>query len=220
AHNLYLETLAELGPVGLALLLAFVGAIAAAAVRARRSPFAAAGTAGFAAFAVHAAVDWDFQIVAVSLAGLLCAAALLVAAREPEAAALSSRRRGAAIVALLGLAAVAIAVQVGNSALANGRAALDRGALGSAQSLARRAHRWQPWSYEPWQLLGETSSAAGDLAGARRSFRRAIELDRRNWSLWYDLAQVTTGAARKAALAEASRLNPQSPELAQSSPKG
>ena len=75
AHSLYLETLAELGLVGLALLgLALAPPLAAAF---RGADPAAAG--GYVAFLLHAGVDWDWELPAVTVAGLACGAALLVA---------------------------------------------------------------------------------------------------------------------------------------------
>jgi hypothetical protein len=78
AHSLYLETLAELGAVGLLLLLLALGGIAACARAAYRAdPGLAAGPcAALFAFALHAGIDWDWELpaltlVAVTLAGLL-----------------------------------------------------------------------------------------------------------------------------------------------------
>ena len=77
AHSLYLETLAELGLVGLALLgLALAPPLAAAF---RGTDAAAAG--GYVAFLIHAGVEWDWELPAVTVAGLACAAALLVRER-------------------------------------------------------------------------------------------------------------------------------------------
>jgi hypothetical protein len=83
AHSIYLETLAELGPVGLALLLATL-AIPLLALRRRLDPVTATAAGGYVAFLVHAGVDWDWELPAVTLAGLFCGAALLVAARPAE----------------------------------------------------------------------------------------------------------------------------------------
>jgi hypothetical protein len=79
AHSLYLETLSELGLVGIALLVAFFGGIAAAARRAvRRGRAAAAGAiAACAVFAVHAALDWDWEMPAATLPALLLAGMLV-----------------------------------------------------------------------------------------------------------------------------------------------
>jgi O-antigen ligase len=79
AHSLYLGTLAELGLVGLAALLAFLGGVAAAARRLWRSdPGLAAGpAAGLAVWAAHAGLDWDWEMPAVTLVALALAGALV-----------------------------------------------------------------------------------------------------------------------------------------------
>jgi O-antigen ligase len=79
AHSLYLETPAELGLVGLALLLALIGSVAVAARRAL--PPYAGPVAALAAFALHAGVDWDWELPALSLVALVLAG--LVLARSP-----------------------------------------------------------------------------------------------------------------------------------------
>jgi len=81
AHSLYLEVLAELGPVGLALLLAMLAAPLVGAARARGTPVVAAAAAGYSAYLVHAGLDWDWEYPVVTLAGLACGAGLLIAAR-------------------------------------------------------------------------------------------------------------------------------------------
>ncbi len=208
AHNLYLETLAELGPFGLVLLLSVFALPFVAVRRARAHPVVPAAAAGFAAFVVHAAVDWDFQLPVVAVAGLVLAGALLVAARRPDATRRPSRARWLLAAAVSSAAVLAIAAQAGNSALAGSRAALDRDDTQAATRLARRAHRWQPWSFEPWQLLGEAQLAAGRPEEARASFRRGLSLDRTNAALWADLAEAASGSERTAALARARALDP------------
>ena len=83
AHNLYLETLAELGPVGLLLLVLALGVPLVAVRRARWSPLAAVVSGAYVAFLLHAAADWDWEMPAVMLTGLFCGIALLAAGR-PE----------------------------------------------------------------------------------------------------------------------------------------
>ncbi len=86
AHSLPLQTLAELGLVGLALLLASIGGIAVAARRAlARAPALAAGPiAGAVAYLAHSPLDWDWEMPAVTLIALLLVGVLLVLA-ESEA---------------------------------------------------------------------------------------------------------------------------------------
>lgn len=212
AHNLYLETLAELGPLGLALLLVALGLPFAAFLRVRGEPAAVAGIAAYTAALAHAAIDWDWQFPAVTLAALACGGAVLITARPDRAArATSGRLRGVALGLLLPLVVFAIVTQVGNSALAGSVAALDRQDAASAARLAGRAQDWAPWSAQPWQRLGEAQLAAGDRAAARRSLRHAISLDPTDWTLWNDVAQADSGAARRDALVHAAELNPLGP---------
>jgi O-Antigen ligase len=84
AHSLYLETAAELGLVGLALLLLFLGGTSAAVVRLyRHNPGAATGlAAGLAAWAFHAGLDWDWEMPAATLPALLLAAGAIAWAEE------------------------------------------------------------------------------------------------------------------------------------------
>jgi hypothetical protein len=89
AHSLPLQTLAELGLVGLALLLTFAGGIAFAAVRAvRAGPALAAGpVAALVVYLVHAPLDWDWQMPAVTLiAMVLGGLTIALSEREPYGA--------------------------------------------------------------------------------------------------------------------------------------
>lgn len=103
AHTLYLQALAELGPVGLALILIAILAPFVVLLR-RRDPVVAAAGAAYVAFVLHAGVDWDWELPAVTLAGVFCGAAVLVAGRgDPRPFPL-----GARLALLVPLAAVAI----------------------------------------------------------------------------------------------------------------
>jgi hypothetical protein len=82
AHSLYLETAAELGLPGLAALAALFAGLALAARRAlRRDAALAAGLiAGVVAWASQSAVDWLWEMPAVTLIALVLAGALVAAA--------------------------------------------------------------------------------------------------------------------------------------------
>ena len=215
AHSLYLETLAELGPVGLALLLVALAVPFLALGSARRRPLAAAALGGYVAFLVHAAIDWDWEMPAVTLAGLACGIALLLAGRGAAETQLGRvpRAAGVALAALLGL--VALGGYAGNRAEAAAADALDASRLDAAATDARHAKRWEPWSPVPWQLLGESQLQAGDVDGARKSFRRGLAEDRGSWELWLDFALTERGLERAEAFARVAALNPLSPELEQ-----
>jgi hypothetical protein len=79
AHSLPLETLAELGLVGLALLVGFAVAIVACA---RRLPPAlvAGPAAALVAWALHAGLDWDWEMPALTLVAILLAGFVLAQA--------------------------------------------------------------------------------------------------------------------------------------------
>jgi len=107
AHSLYVESLAELGPFGLALLLIGLG-LPLLGLRGRQDPVVAAGGGGYVAFLVHAGVDWDWEMPAVTLIGFLCAGAVLVGTR-PQRAGISTPVRAALLVGALLLAVFALA---------------------------------------------------------------------------------------------------------------
>jgi cytochrome c-type biogenesis protein CcmH/NrfG len=214
AHNLYLETLAELGPVGLALLLLALGAPLVAAIAARRHPLASAAFAAYIAYLVHAGVDWDWELPAVTVAALVCSAALLAAARREERTLDPSPVvRGVGVALTLALAVVAFVTLTGNNAIAASDGAAGEERWAEAADEARTAKRWAPWSSEPWQRLGEAHLGQGDFAAAENDFRKAIEKEPRDFELWLGLAQATDGAERAAALRRATELNPYSPEI-------
>lgn len=212
AHSLYLETLGELGPIGLVLLLCALAVPLAAVRRARPHPLVNAAAGAYVAFLLHAAIDWDWEMTAVTLAALACGVAVLLAARGSEAPLERvSRVPAIALAGLLG--AVAIGGYVGNQAAASASDALDAEHLGTAASDAKRARWWQPWSPEPWRLLGEAELQAGRVGEARTSFLRGLRKDNRDWELWLDLALTTGGRERRAALDHVAALDPLSTEL-------
>jgi O-antigen ligase len=216
AHNLYLETLAELGAPGLLLLALVLGAPLAALRRARSSPIAAAAAGAFIAYLVHAFIDWDWEMPAITLTALFCGLALLAAARrEGEPQSLRKPVRLGALGVTFILIGVVVLGLLGNTQVSASSKSTAGGHYARAESQARRATWFAPWSSEPWRKLGEAQALAGRLAAARVSYRKAIAKDPHDWSLWYELAGASGGAARERALAQASRLNPLSPEIAE-----
>jgi O-antigen ligase len=208
AHNLYLETLAEVGPIGLALLAALLALPAVAAVIARRQPLAAPVFAGYVAYLVHTAQDWDWELPAVTLAALCLAAALLVLAEREPRPALGRRARAAAVGAALVLALLALGALAGNAALGATSAALDADNPARAARDARWAKRLVPWSADPWRLHGEALLSEGNVDGARRDFKTALRKDPADWDSWVDLSLVTRGRVRNDAGERAAALNP------------
>jgi tetratricopeptide (TPR) repeat protein len=221
AHGLYIETLAELGPIGLAILIAALVVPLTLLQRARRHPLVPVAAGAYVAYLVHTGVDWDWELPAVTLVGLLCGASILLLARQwrpPRPLSPPTRFAFAAVaVAAAGFAAIAL---LGNSALSRSETARAEGRLVRAATDARRARALMPWSPKPWEALGRAQLAAGLFPDARRSFRKAISMDDGDWRLWYDLAGASTGRAERRALRHAVALFPRSGLLVRaSSPK-
>src|SRR5438270_4482282 len=215
AHSLYLETLAELGPVGLALLLAAVAVPLVAAAKTRPHPLVPGAFAAYLAYLVHAGGDWDWEMPAVTLAGLFCGAALVLAARRAEPPLFSRRARAAPLAVTLALVVVAFAGLIGNGALAASLRAADSNRWRQSASEARRATRWMPWSSEAWRRLAVAQSNEGQLAAARSTLGKAISRSPQEWRPWLSLMRLSNGRAQRQALREAARLNPRDPEVVQ-----
>jgi hypothetical protein len=88
AHSLYFETLAELGLVGFVLLCALLAGVLLAArkVLGADAALAAGPAAGLVVWAVHAGVDWDWEMPALTLVALVLAARLAPPAASAAAA--------------------------------------------------------------------------------------------------------------------------------------
>jgi hypothetical protein len=97
AHSLPLQTLAELGLVGFALLVAFVGGVGLAARDARRvAPVLAGGPiAGLVVWLAHSPLDWDWEMPGVTLIALVLAGAVLALADLVRPAATAPRQSAA-----------------------------------------------------------------------------------------------------------------------------
>jgi O-Antigen ligase len=193
AHSLYLETLAELGPVGLALLLTVFAVAIAAASRGGQPVLAAAVTA----YAVGTAVDFHWELAGVTVPAVILAAAGVSAPR---------RRRSSvrALPVLVPLLAATVLAYAGNARLASARAALSTGDDARAAADARSALRFAPFSADAWGVLGDATHNPS-------AYRHGIALDRNEWTLWFRLAAVTSGEPHRLALREAARLNPLGP---------
>jgi hypothetical protein len=211
AHSLYVETLSELGVVGLVMLLIAIGAlIAAPFTRFKRRPAAAAAAAVVAAWALHSGVDWDWEMPAVSIVPLLLAAVAATVPARPS----GGRRRLTPWIA--GVGAMLLIVVPAASALAGSRldqalSAYKGGDCASAVVDARAAASIEHLRPEPHALLAVCALRSNDLAGARSEASRAISLDRQNWE-WRYLDALIAGASGgdpRPPLRDASRLNEQ-----------
>jgi hypothetical protein len=232
AHSLYLETLGELGIVGLALVLGLIGTVLA--VGARRAfrggeegrAMLAGATAGCVAFAVAATVDWVWELAVLPVAFLLLSAAILGPRRAPPRsgegpdatpppAALPIGVR-AAVVAVAAASLVAIAIPMAKTAFVReSQQDADAAALGPALSKAGDAESVEPFAARPRLQQALVLELSGDLDGAAAAAREATREESDNWRNWLVLARLEAERGRAAEAVDAYRkarsLNPQSP---------
>jgi O-antigen ligase len=207
-HSLYMETFAELGLVGLVLLVGAVLVLVIGGVRARRQRLVATGVAALVAWAAASAFDWHWEMVGVTLTALLVGGAGLVASEQGARRGLGRRACGPLIAASVLLSVFAVWSLVGNQALFAARDALDREDWSAAGDGGRRARALLFWSYEPDLVLGDAAAGSGDREGALRAYRDAVADDPNNWVAWLRLAQVARGTERAAAYDRVRELNP------------
>ena len=219
AHSLYFETLGELGIVGLALIVAFLGWVLAAGMRywafapqGRRTQLAAA-LAGCAAFCLGAAFDWLWELAVVPIAFLLLASVLVSAGerRRRKPLPLLARVSGVGI-GLAAVVAIAIPLSAAGS-LQSSRAAGAEGDYATALREATAARRVEPYAAGPRLQQGLALEAQGRLAAAEAAVRGAARREPR-WGSWLILSRVQAERGRAvAALASyrrAKALNPNS----------
>jgi hypothetical protein len=222
AHSLYLETLAETGVVGVALLVAFFVLAVGAAVRlSARSRYEArvraAGVLGaMVAFCVSAASDWIWQVPALPAAFLLLAAAVLAPPRAAGArrAATLSLRLGVIATAIACLLAIAIPMAT-VSTVRESQAAVLKGDPARALADAQAAVRLEPGAASPQIQLALVFELQGDVPGALEAAHRATLDEPNNWTAWLIASRLEAEAghptASLAAYSRSRALNPQSP---------
>ena len=221
AHSLYFETLGELGIVGLALIVAFLGWVLATgtrrwalAARQRRTQLAAA-LAGCAAFCLGAAFDWLWELAVIPIAFLLLASVLVSAGERPRRRPLPPAARLAGVaVSLAAMAAIAIPLSAAAS-LQSSRAAAAAGDYAAALSDATDARLVEPYAAAPRLQQGLALEAQGRLAAAEAALRGAVRREPVEWRAWTILSRIQAergrAAAALASYRRAKSLNPNSP---------
>jgi hypothetical protein len=231
AHSLYLETLGELGIVGLALLVSFLVAIVvvgAGRLRGRtpgeRSAVAAL-LALFLAFLFEAGVDWMWELTAVGLVAFAAAGLLVGPATQPAAVpepARSGRRRSALRALRVGAIALAMGLIVAEAIplltameIRRSRDAAAAGRLPAALDDAEAARALQPWAASPRLQVALVLEQGGRADAAVDAVRGAVARDDSDWRLWLVAARLEAKAgdiaAARRSLARARALNPRSP---------
>ncbi|MBV8256995.1 MAG: O-antigen ligase family protein, partial [Actinobacteria bacterium] len=195
AHSLELETLAEEGIVGFALLALGVGVPLAAALRRRADTGALACAAAATCWLAQASVDWTWTFPADGIPFFLLLGAAAGSAGRP----LARRERLPATAAAVLLALVVflppfVSARLSSDALAHPaqatadlRWARRLDPLSTAPEVAayeldgdlaaiRRAARMEPRNFAFPLLLGQVALARHDAAAARRELARAYAL--------------------------------------------
>ncbi len=226
AHSLFIEVAAELGVVGLLLLLGFLGAVVFAGVRTRRSrggeevALAAAALAALGAGLAAAAVEWTWEIPGafvpvIVVAGVLAGPAL--SHGRPALVPRGSRllTAGVAVVGVVCVVAGTIDLASDSKFRASQEAAAD-GDFAKAADDARAARSIQPWAAAP-RLQLALMQEPSDVPAANRSINEAIERSNEDWRIWLVATRLRDKAGDEAGAREALRrtraLAPPSPAL-------
>jgi hypothetical protein len=214
AHSLYLQSLAELGLVGFALIAIVVLGILVGLAARVRGPDRGLYAALFAltlAWAIHQAFDWDWQMPAVTL-GVFVLAGLALARPSDRRVGLTGLPAARTFVAI-GWLILAIAPLLASTSyarlhrasyeLTHGNcAAAKRDALSSLSLSASR-----PQAYV---IVGVCDLEQGYAQQAVPAMAEASSLEPQSWEdqFWLAVARAGAGADPHAAIARAIALNP------------
>lgn len=221
AHSLYLQTLGELGIVGIALLAAFLLTVLIGGGRATlragpERPRLAAALAGCVAFCATAAVDWMWQMPVLPVTLLLLASVLVTLGGAAESGAAPFRpppRAGLAALALIAIAAIAIPLAA-TSLVRQSQSDARAGDLPAALEAARSAQNVLPGAAAPRLQQALVLEEQGLLEPAAAAARAATEREPTNWRDWLVRsrieAELGNGAQAVRSFREARSLNPHS----------
>ena len=227
-HSLELQTLAELGVVGVLLLVAFLGAVAVGLVRTARAArhdllargVAVAAGGMFTVWLVQTSVDWIHLIPGVT-AIALAAAVALAAGPESRSVALAGRGRIVAVMAAVAIAIVGTVTIVPRilslSAQASAQQALAQRAPRAAVVDATKALEYDPDSVPALVLRAAGFAALQSFRSSLADLTRALAVEPRNWATWALMGDLLTRhgdrSGARAAYAHALALDPLEPEL-------
>jgi O-Antigen ligase len=214
AHSLYLQSLAELGLVGFALLLLFVLGILgglASRIRGPDRPLYAALFAVTLAWAIHQAFDWDWQMPAVTI-GVVILAGLALARREDGRLGRRGLPAARSFVALgwLVLAVAPLLIATSYARLHTSAAELRRGDCTAAKSEALSSLSLLAKRPQAYVIVGVCDLEQGFAQAAVPAMAQAASLEPQSWEdqFWLGVARAAAGEDPHAAIARAISLDP------------
>jgi hypothetical protein len=241
AHGYVVQTLADLGAVGMAVSLALLAAWLAAASRtvglwgsARRAPWTPerVGMATLLAvcvvFGVHSFIDWTWFVPGNAVLALLCAGWLvgrgptdepIVRRTPPRLAVREPWRIGLAVAAVAVALVAAWASWQPQRAVAEGSDALgtaEAGGFSRARAQIAQAERINPLSVDLLFQQAAIERAGGNPAGARSALQEAVRKQPANPATWLALAEFELSEGNRpqalSAVGSALYLDPRSQE--------
>jgi hypothetical protein len=170
------------------------------------------------AWLVHAGLDWDWEMPAVTI-WLFCAGGAALAVSTRSRGRRLRLRPWLRLLLALGFVAVALvpaATAVSQHRLDEALTAFSRGDCKKAESEARGSLDVVGFRPEPREVLAVCAWRRGDPDGALREAREAVRRDPRNWRYRLDLALVLAARGERAvpAARTAATLDPLEPAAA------
>jgi O-antigen ligase/polysaccharide polymerase Wzy-like membrane protein len=217
AHSLYFEVLSELGIVGFTLLVLTIGTILFSLFRRIQGPNRMTYAALFAAavaWALHAGIDWDWEMPAVT-AWFFAIGGAAVAGRatKRKVEPMGDRGRIPIAAALLVVAVTPALLMLSQYRLQAAANAFDKGEWKAATSDATDSINILAVRAEPYQILGYGDLSNGRVNEAIEAMKKAVDYEPRNWEFRYSLAiaQAHAGIDPLPQLNKAAALNPREP---------
>jgi O-Antigen ligase len=197
AHSLYIEELAELGVVGGGLLIASIVSMLVALARlargAERQVWAALLSGGVM-WALHAGVDWDWQMPAVTAWFFAAGGLALAMPTDRPQRETHPRIRFAVGLGCLLIAVAPVAVWRSQTQIVNAVAAFERGNCPTAEHDALASNSALGSRWDPLELISYCEAGLRRYSLALIAIRDAELRDPQNWELRYSYALIRASA--------------------------
>ena len=221
AHSLYFQSLAELGIVGVALIVIVVGSMLvglALRIRGPDRPLYAVVFALVLAWSIHQAVDWDWQMPAVTLPVFLLAGVGLARPADGRVGfrGLPASRAVVALAWLL-VAVAPLLISISYARLQSAGQALKAINCTEARNDALSSLSYSAQRPQAYTVIGLCDLRQGLAVPAVAAMGQALQYEPRSWEnhYWLALAQAAAGQDPHAAMLRARALNPLEPLIAE-----